>query len=146
MLLQWSKDLVIGHPIIDYDHQMLVNISNELHHAVKFEQGDDEVERSLERLVQYVQTHFQREEALFMETDYPHKDKHVQNHRDIENLVNGFLAAFRKDPASVEMDKLLDFLKQWLVKHIGKLDKSYAPYVKAAEKHHNQYNNRTGFA
>jgi len=69
MLLQWSDALMIGHPIIDYDHQMLVNICNELHHAVKFNQGDAEVKQSLGRLVQYVETHFRREEALFMDSN-----------------------------------------------------------------------------
>ena len=145
MLLQWSQDLAIGHPIIDYDHQMLVNIANELHHAVKFDQGDDEVERALGRWVQYLKTHFRREEALFMGTDYPHKDKHLQNHRDIESLVGDFHTGFQKNPGAVDIEKLLDFLKTWLIKHIGKMDKSYAPYVKAMEKQHGQYN-RTGFA
>jgi len=145
MLLQWSDALMIGHPIIDYDHQMLVNICNELHHAVKFNQGDAEVKQSLGRLVQYVETHFRREEALFMDSNYPHKEKHLKNHRDIEKLMRGFQTAYEHDPASVDLDKLLNFLKEWLVKHIGKLDKSYIPYVEAAEKKHGQYNSRTGF-
>lgn len=145
MLLQWSKALMVGHPIIDYDHQMLVNIANDLHHAVQLEQGDEEVERGLARLLQYVETHFKREEALFMDSDYPNKEKHQQNHRDIEALVGGFLASFKANPASVDMTKLMSFLREWLVKHIGKLDKGYMPYVKAAQKQQGQYNTRTGF-
>lgn len=145
MLLQWSKTLEIGHPIVDYDHQMLVNIANELHHAVKFDQGDEAVARCLGQLAQYVETHFKREEALFMDSGYPHKEKHCQNHRDIERLVRGFEAGFEADPGGTDLNKLLTFLKEWLVKHIGKLDKSYAPYVRAAERKHGQYNKRTGF-
>lgn len=134
MLMQWSKALEIGHPIIDYDHQMLVNIANDLHHAVKFDQGDNEVLQSLQRLVQYIETHFAREEALFSKTTYPHVEKHKKNHRDIENLVRGFMTAFEADPTSVDLDNLLTFMKQWLIKHIGKLDQSYAPYVLKAEE------------
>ena len=146
VLLQWSEALMVGHPIIDYDHQMLVNIANDLHHAVKFEQGDEEVERALARLVQYVETHFKREEALFMDSHYPNKQKHLQNHRDIEKLVHGFLNSFHADPSGVDMEKLLVFLREWLIKHIGKLDKGYMPYVKSAQKHQGSYNSRTGFA
>lgn len=146
MLLQWSKDLAIGHPIIDSDHQMLINIANDLAHATKSGASADVVGTALGRLVQYIETHFRREEALFMASGYPHKEKHLQNHRDIENLVQTFLIAFQKDPKSVDMNKLMDFLKTWLVKHIGKLDKGYAPYVEVAEKKHNQYGARTGFA
>lgn len=145
MLLQWSKDLAVGHPIIDSDHQMLVNIANQLAHDVEAGQDDKAIGRSLERLAQYVETHFHREEALFMDSDYPYKDKHCQNHRDIEKLVRGFQTSHTQDAKSVDMPKLLNFLREWLVKHIGKLDKGYMPYVQAAEKKHGQYNKRRGF-
>ena len=134
MLMQWSKALEIGHPIIDYDHQMLVNIANDLDHAVKTGQGNEAIAQGLQRLVQYIETHFAREEALFSDTAYPHVEKHKKNHRDIENLVRGFQTSFEADPACVDMAKLLSFLKAWLVKHIGKLDKSYASYVNDADK------------
>jgi len=144
MLMQWSKALEIGHPIIDYDHQMLVNIANDLHHAVIFDQGDDQVSQALQRLVQYIETHFAREEELFTKTAYPHVEKHKKNHRDIESLVHSFLTAFEADPDAVDMAKLLQFMKEWLIKHIGKLDKSYAPYVLKAEKK-TAYGQRQGF-
>jgi len=134
MLMQWSKALEIGHPIIDYDHQMLVNIANDLHHAVRADQGNEAIAQGLQRLVQYIETHFAREEALFSDTSYPHVEKHKKNHRDIENLVRGFLTSFEADPAAVDMGKLLQFLKEWLIKHIGKLDKGYASYVIKADK------------
>jgi len=134
MLIQWSKALEVGHPIIDYDHQMLVNIANDLHHAVGLEQSDEIVAGGLRRLVQYIETHFAREEALFSDTRYPHIEKHKQNHRDIESLVRGFLVAFETNPQTVDLEKLLSFLKEWLVKHIGKLDKGFASYVIKAEK------------
>lgn len=34
MLLQWSDKMKVGHKVIDYDHQMLFNIANDLHHTV----------------------------------------------------------------------------------------------------------------
>lgn len=145
MLLQWSKDLAVGHAIIDSDHQMLINIANELAYSVQSGAGQEGIGLALSRLVQYIETHFKREEALFLESDYPHKDKHQKNHRDIEQLMNGFSLAYQTDPATVELDKLLDFLKEWLVQHIGIMDKGYMPYVQAMEKHRSQYNSRRGF-
>jgi len=146
MLLQWSKDLAVGHAIIDSDHQMLINIANELDHSATSGAGQEAIGLALSRLVTYIETHFQREEALFLDSDYPHKDKHQKNHRDIEHLMNGFSQAYQTDPATVELDKLLNFLKEWLVQHIGILDKSYISHVKAVEKQRGQYNKRRGFA
>jgi len=145
MLMQWSKALEIGHPVIDYDHQMLVNIANDLHHAVQTNQGHEAIAQSLKRLVQYIETHFAREEELFSNTRYPNVEKHKKNHRDIENLVRGFLTAHETDPASVDMNKLLNFMKEWLIKHIGKLDKGYASYVIKADQQ-SSLGQRRGFA
>lgn len=145
MLLQWSKALEVGHPIVDYDHKMLVNIANELHFAVTQKQDDGAVLRYLGQFATSIETHFKREEALFMDSDYPHKEKHCQNHRDIEKLVRGFAQAYEANAASVDIEKLMAFLQEWLVKHIGKLDKGYASYVLAVERKHRQYNRRSGF-
>ena len=146
MLLQWSEDLAVGHPIIDNDHQMLINFANELAHAHQSGADSEAISRALGRFVQYLETHFHREEELFMATDYPHKEKHVQNHRDIEKMFRGFQAAMEVDPDMADLTRLLNFLKEWLVKHIGKLDRSYASYVERAEKKHGQHGQRKGFA
>jgi hemerythrin len=146
MLLQWSKDLAVGHPIIDSDHQMLVNIANDLAHAAETGASTEATGMALGRLVQYIATHFRREEALFMDSHYPNKEKHLKNHQVIENLVQKFQTRYAEDPASVDLSQLLDFLKEWLVQHIGKMDKGYAPHVHAAEKKHAHMTRRTGFA
>jgi hemerythrin len=146
MLLQWSKEMAVGHPIIDNDHQMLVNIANNLAHAAQTGAKPEVVGAALSHLAKYVETHFRREEELFMDSHYPHKEKHLKNHQDIEQLLHGFQAVYAKDPGAVNMDELLSFLREWLIKHICKMDKGYASYVKAAEKKHAQFNTRTGFA
>jgi len=135
MLLQWSKDLAVGHAIVDNDHQMLINIANDVAYAFKSGAGDEAVNRALKRLAQYVEMQFKREEALFMTSRYPHKDKHQQNHRNIEKLVRDFQAAYGEDPAQANLVNFLNFFKDWLVRHIDRLDKGYVPYVQAAEKH-----------
>ena len=145
MLMQWSKALEIGHPIIDYDHQMLVNIANDLHDAIQSSKGNDAISQALQRLVKYIETHFAREEELFSNTRYPDVEKHKKNHRDIENLVRGFLTSFEADPTSVDLNKLLSFMKEWLIKHIGKLDKGYAAYVIKADRQ-SSLGQRQGFA
>ncbi len=134
MLLQWSEALEVGHPIIDYDHQMLIGLVNELDRAVQMGQGAEKVAQVLDRLSQDIETHFAREEKLFEQTAYPLVEKHKQHHRDIENLVRTFQAAYEENPASIDLNKLLKFLKEWLMKHIGKLDKGYAPYVEKTEQ------------
>lgn len=134
MFIQWSKTLEIGHPIIDYDHQMLFNMANDLYHAVKFDQGDSTVTNALQLLINYIETHFAREEALFTPTPYPHSEKHIQNHREIEHLLASFLSTYIADPDTTDMSRLLVFFKAWLIRHVGKLDRSYARYVAEAEQ------------
>lgn len=146
MLLQWSKDLAVGHPIIDSDHQMLINIANDVAYAHESGAGFEAVNRALKRLAQYVEMQFKREEALFLASRYPHKDRHQQNHRNIEKLICDFQVDYAQDPVRVNVAPFLDFFKDWLLWHIDKLDRGYAPHVQAAEKHTGYYvSARTGF-
>lgn len=65
-LIEWSDDFLIGHSAIDYDHQMLVNITNQVYdmkNAPKI--SNQQIGQCMKQLVDYVERHFRREEEIF---------------------------------------------------------------------------------
>lgn len=46
-------------------------------------------------LLRYIKTHFKREEVSFLESDDPHKDKHLKNHRCQYSKRRGFAYVMR---------------------------------------------------
>lgn len=129
-LIEWSNEWTIGHKVIDYDHQMLVNITNQVYDIRRLPKiRVSEVKKTLDHLVQYVEQHFAREEEIFKKTKYPLCEQHIAMHRELEKVVRDISFLYQKDPDLLNFDEILEFLRRWLIDHILKHDKGYAKYL-----------------
>ncbi len=129
MFIEWKEEYMVGHSMVDFDHQTLVNITNELFNRVSDGFSDEEIAQTISCLVDYVNRHFDREEDLFMDSDYPGKDEHLARHTDIRKTVTGIATAYKADPNAINIGEVLEFLKKWLTNHIMRADKGYISYV-----------------
>lgn len=130
LLIQWKDEYLIGHKVIDFDHQMLVSMTNEL--FFRIESGahtEEEIAQAIAAFVDYVNRHFAREEGIFMPTDYPDKKNHLRKHAEIKQTVLGISEAYRANPQSINLDEVMEFLKVWLTNHILRTDQTYMPYL-----------------
>lgn len=135
MLIQWNDAWRVGNPAIDYDHQMLVNITNQLWDLKQMPRVKNaDIARVLDQLVEYVKRHFAREEAIFRNSDYPLKDSHIAMHRELTKVVEDLSAVFRREPDCLNLDEIMDFLKRWLMDHIVKHDMGYRDYIDGSHK------------
>jgi hemerythrin len=130
-LVKWSSTFSVGVKLIDDQHKGLLNLVNDLFNHVV---GDDTEERAyfktvIQTAVNYVKVHFATEEKIMIATKFPgyaeHKRAHdtfvltvVDNIRDFEAGRKFTLASFTK------------FLKEWVLTHIGIMDKQYFEYFK----------------
>ena len=131
MEIVWKDEYCVGHSIIDYDHQTLVNITNELFNCVEAGLSAEEISTTIKYLINYVELHFKREETLFLESAYPDSKAHMAKHREIEQVVRGIAAQYTADPTAINIDEVLAFLKKWLIKHIMHTDRTYVPFLVA---------------
>ncbi|WP_142850769.1 bacteriohemerythrin [Telmatospirillum sp. J64-1] len=132
-LIEWNDSWRIGHPVIDNDHMMLVNLTNRLY-EVRMSPSNAEIGIALNGLIEYVDRHFTREEEIFGASDYPDKEAHAQRHRDLAQTVRDIAALWRKEPDLLNLDEVMIFLRDWLMKHILKQDMSYRDYVVGKQK------------
>ncbi|BDV00544.1 hypothetical protein TDMWS_06290 [Thermodesulfomicrobium sp. WS] len=127
--MPWTKDLELGIPSIDEQHQKLVAMVNRLHRSL--ERSDTAAAgRVLQELIEYTGYHFGTEEKFFDQYGYPETDAHKTIHK---KLVDKVLAFKRKFDAGEEFlsQELLNFLKDWLINHIGFTDRKYAPFLQS---------------
>ncbi|MBC8269029.1 MAG: hemerythrin family protein [Rhodospirillaceae bacterium] len=129
MHIQWKDEYCVGNALIDYDHQTLVNITNELFACVDKGLSTEEISTVIKYLINYVELHFQREESLFQESDYPDGQAHMKKHREIEQVVRGISDQYAADPDAINIDDVMKFLKNWLINHIMRTDRSYVPFL-----------------
>jgi hemerythrin len=128
-MFDWSPNYSVAIGSVDAQHQSLFAIARELHTAMMAGQGKASLARILDRLVQYTAVHFAHEERLMRLHDYPDFAAHKIEHDALVRQVLNFQDDFRSGRATVTV-QLLQFLCDWLLKHIQGSDLKYAPYLK----------------
>lgn len=128
MTIKWSSELELGIPVIDSQHQRIVEYINHVEHAQKHHDAS-EVLDVLDELVDYTLSHFAFEETLMEEAGYPFSTPHKKVHRLFARRVGSFQQRARAgEDITIE---LLHVLKAWLVNHIKCDDRDYANAVRA---------------
>jgi len=83
-------------------------------------------------LSNYTKSHFQTEEALMEQANYPALHGHRIEHQRFIARVE----AFKKElDAGGNAVAVLEFMKDWLAKHIKRLDQSYSAHLNATGIH-----------
>ena len=125
---EWSEDLSVNEVEIDDQHKILIGIINDLHDSIQvgFERGD--IDKILTRLILYVQVHFDTEERIMADTQYPGETEHQKAHFALTSKVGELYRRQLEGQPSVAND-IMDFLKTWLTDHILKIDKKFGTYL-----------------
>ncbi len=121
--LEWGPAWHTGHPVIDADHQMLVQYVNELNHAMLEGHGRDVATDILAKLVQYTRDHFAREEVIWRQGGLKTLPQHLKTHADLVSKVEQFQRDFVAGKATLTAE-LMSFLREWLINHVFKTDKA----------------------
>ena len=86
------------------------------------------VGNALGKLIDYTGTHFEHEEKLFAQHNYPEQKGHKEIHKKLVAQVVEFQNQFKSGEKDVSLE-LMEFLKDWLLDHIKKTDKKYMPFL-----------------
>jgi hemerythrin len=124
-LLAWSNIYSVGVKEIDEQHKKLVEMANQLNDSMHAGQGKEALGKILAELVRYTQYHFATEERLMDRHQYAHAAAHKQEHKDLVKAVGDFKGKFDRGDAALTTE-LMNFLRDWLAKHIMSSDKTFA--------------------
>lgn len=132
--VEWKDGLSVNIEVIDDDHKKLLGLINNLQTAVYYPTGEAFERQALKELVDYTKYHFEREEKMMLDNDYPDYEPHKRQHDAMIAKVNGFLDAYDKDREGT-VEELTVFLKDWLLKHIAGTDQQYSEHLNARGIH-----------
>lgn len=125
--VEWSKALSVGIEEIDAQHQVLLDLINEMHDAIHQRHSSEVVDGVLQRLSEYTRVHFAVEESLMRILGYPGYEGHKVEHEALLLNVQGLMNKVGSNKAAIGFE-LMHFLKIWLTKHIMESDQMYAEY------------------
>ena len=129
----WTEDLRVNEPMIDLQHKRLFALAEALFVAMKAGAGRDVLEKTLRDLLTYTKVHFAAEEQVIAQRDYPGLDAHRRVHMALTKRVQDFQDKFAAGSGAITID-LMQFLKEWLQKHIKEDDLSWAKFAPAAAR------------
>lgn len=128
--LSWSDDFAIGINIIDEQHKRLFDYFDEIEHCIKSNDQTHVID-ICRGLIDYAVSHNTFEESLMKQANYPMLDAHHLVHEAFKARAYGYLDKITDgaDPMKIARDVRTD-IGLWLINHIKREDKHYAPYVK----------------
>lgn len=130
--LEWKDEFSVGYEPIDTQHKELIGLINELYGGLM--RGDLDgpaVDRLLDRLGQYAESHFAFEEQIFRQCGVAGMDEHAQQHQMMATWVRGLSLSLSKS-AEERPQLLLSLLCDWLLNHILKMDREAIPALRQA--------------
>ena len=122
--LFWDEKYETGIDVIDFQHRILLERTNDLIDLVNKNEIQDNMFPILIFLEDYTHYHFDTEEQFFDSFDYINKEKHLQEHREFIKKIIEFKEQYAKGTVKIDKD-LLDYLLNWLISHILDTDMNF---------------------
>jgi hemerythrin len=122
----WNEKFNVGIDLIDEHHKTLLGLILDLQRSLRSERINHKVIKdTLNELSSYTRYHFTAEEKLMKKFDYPEFDAHVKEHQKFIEEVEWLIVKYEQNQQDINIE-MLNFLKEWLVKHILVSDKGYS--------------------
>lgn len=126
-MIEWKEDFSVGVNELDEQHKSLFGHLNHLSQAI--EQKDS---LSLNYLVTvleiYTLFHLTFEEHLLAKHGYPDFQAHEKEHDRFKEKVAKFKAQLSDDKDRLAVE-IRDYLQDWIVNHILRVDKKYSSFL-----------------
>lgn len=134
MVYTFDKSLETGNIAIDTQHKELIDAINNLLVACGQGKGRDEIKNTIKFLTDYTVKHFNDEEKLQKQYNYPDYVAHKKLHEDFKADVNKIVSEYEENGTSVVLTfKVNNVIASWLIKHIKGEDKKVAAYIKSVK-------------
>jgi hemerythrin len=126
--LEWHESYSVGIKQFDQEHARLMQLINVLHEAMRTDKAPKIMFGFLIELKKYAETHFDNEERLLTQFNFPdiqaHRNEHLIFFEKVQKYQ--FQLEHKKIPSAMP---LMAFLTDWLTRHIMRVDKKYGPFL-----------------
>lgn len=137
MSFKWKEDYNLNIKEIDKQHKKLMEIGKRAYDiAIIDDEYDryDEIMTIIDELLEYTKYHFDYEENMLKEYNYEHIHDQEEEHGFYVYKINE--VASREDIDDNQRKvilEIIDFLSEWISKHIMVADRKYAVFLKTVE-------------
>ena len=131
-LFDFEIEFRLGIENIDKEHEMLVNMLNQVHNLISEGKRDEARSYFNETLSLYVNEHFSNEEVFMESIGYDQLEEHKKIHRQFKNSFQTLKPKIDSADDAAFRNALTDTFT-WIINHIGRTDKKYARFLENKE-------------
>ena len=130
MYAEFDESLVTGNEMIDSQHKELIAKINSLVESCEKDGGKVAAIKMLDYLAECTEFHFNAEEKLQEEIEYPGIEEHKKQHQELYRVVDELheMLEEQEGPTEEFVEQVNRNVIQWLYKHIKGFDRSVAEY------------------
>jgi hemerythrin len=134
MAFKWKEEFNLNIEEIDKQHKKLMEIGRKAYDIAIIDDGYDRYDEILEiidELLEYTKYHFEYEEKMLKDYNYVHVHDQEEEHSFYIYKIKDI--ASREDideNQSKVVLEVIDFLSEWISKHIMVADREYAVFLK----------------
>ena len=136
VFVEWEERFNLGIPALDWQHQKLVQLTNDLHLAClqNPETAYSYFIETAHKMVTYVRYHFSTEEKLMLLLEFPEYPNHKKQHESfIKEVLNQNKKFIQKN--HLVPNRFVHYLKEWILSHIAVYDKAMAAFFLSTKYH-----------
>ncbi len=130
--LEWLDEWYLGIHEIDRQHLALATLLNrvaeKLHQTANANPGVEVILPLAHRLLDETRQHFNDEERIMREHDYPGRSDHHREHVMLLAELQAFIREIEENRRPFDLDSLTA-LKHWLIDHVLDGDMAFARYL-----------------
>ena len=120
-LLDWKPEFAVGVESVDFEHEQMIKLINEIYDEMKMRKDADSVEQFLGDVHFAISAHFALEERLMREVGYAEYEAHNEDHEELLDQVRDLMDQFVSGPEQ-GFKLLQDRLSDWFEKHFSTFD------------------------
>jgi hemerythrin len=132
--IKWNAGYSVKIAEIDEQHKKLIGLVNDMYDAMSVGKGRDILAQVLAEVIDYTEYHFNTEERLFEQYDYPERARHKNIHDELTTKARKLKETHDQGNQLITIDVML-FLSDWLNVHILEEDKKYSSFLNSKGVH-----------
>jgi hemerythrin-like metal-binding protein len=133
--LEWDPKYSVHVAEIDRQHKAWFALINGIHAAMLNGSSKAIMRTALAETTQYAFSHFAHEEKLMDEIDYPEREGHVLEHRDLARRAREFADRFEEGKSATMLEYLV-FMSEWVKNHTTTTDRKLGDYLAGSPSTH----------
>lgn len=120
--IEWKESYRLGIPSVDYEHQEMIALLNDLHEGLQARAGSEAMDAFLGEVYARISAHFALEERIMRDKSYDQYAEHKAAHEELLDEIREIMDEHAEGSYENATEALAAKLQSWFTDHFGTHD------------------------